>query len=306
VSCSLRDAAFAIDAPDGGLWSARSSIAKGFWPALSSGPVISIRELACRFAPAGAALRVVAGGSSNVWKQIERGKVIDQVRDRIRDPGIMRQQKTSLCGPFSILMQFARRKPIHYIQAAGQLLDTGKWTTLTGRVIEADDDLRADPPGNTKEADWIFAATMRDDPVVRDGVTSDLTPPLTPSSPGLGPETLSIKGFADAMMDVDGGASGGKDLEGLTTWSPMADWTHDVLKLKYHWETCFVSGELDALLHAQDAIDAGGVAFFLIDANLIKDGQGDDEEDMHYRKSPHAAGKPVGAMEDPVHSKDDD
>lgn len=306
MSCSLRDAAFALDGPDGSLWSARDSIAKGFWPPLTGGPGVSIRELACRFEAAGAALRVVAGGGSSAWKKIDRATVVAQVRDRIRDPGVMRQQKTSLCGPFSILMEFARRRPVRYVKAAGELLDTGKWTTLTGRVIEADEDLRDDPPGTTKQADWIFAATMRDDPVVADAVISDLTPPLTPSSPGLGPEALSIDAFADAMMDVDGGASGGKDLEGLTTWSPMADWTHDVLKLKYHWETCFVSGELDALLRAQDAIDAGGVAFFLIDKNLIKNGQDDDEEDMNFRRSRHFAGQPVASMEDSIHSKDDD
>src|SRR5262249_44233469 len=204
-------------------------------PPFTGGTGISIHELACRFAPAGAALRVVASGGSNAWKQIDRSKVVDQIRDRIRDPGVMRQEQTSLCGPFSVLMQFSRRNPVHYVKAVGELLDTGKWTTLTGRVIEADEDLRADPsPPNIKEADWILAAPMRDDPVVRNGVESDLTP-----TPGLGVEAASIKIFADAMTDVSGGAGGGKDLEGLTTWSPMADWTHDILKLKYHWETCF-------------------------------------------------------------------
>jgi hypothetical protein len=301
VNCSLRDAAFAIDGPDSVPWSARASVSKGFFPPLSGGPGISIRELACRFAPAGAALRVVAGSSSNAWKKIDRGTVVNQVRDRLRDPGIMRQLETWMCGPFSVLMEFARREPVRYVQAAGELLDTGKWTTLTGRVIEADADLRADPAGDANEADWIFAATMRDDPDVSDAIMSDLTPPPTP-----GPEALSIDIFAHAMMDVHGGSGGGEGLEGMTTWSPMADWTHDVLKLKYHWETCFVSGELDALLRGQDAIDAGGVAFFLIDKNLIKDGGDDSEEDMRFRRSRHFAGQPVAAMEDSIHSKDDE
>ena len=84
---------------------------------------------------------------------------------------------------------------VDYVKAVGQLLETGKWTTLTGRVIGADEDLRADlSPPNIKDADWIFAATMRDDPIVRAGVESDLTP-----TPGLGGEAASIKIFADAM-----------------------------------------------------------------------------------------------------------
>jgi hypothetical protein len=217
----------------------------------------------------------------------------------------MQQRATSLCGPFAVLMEFARRRPVHYIKAAGQLLDTGTWTTLTGRVIEADADLRADAPGLTAPADWIFAATMRDDPAARDGVMSDLTPPLTPVSPALGPEVVSIGIFADAMMDVDGGSSGGKDLEGLTTWSPMAGWTRDILKLEYHWETCFVYGELNALLRAQSAIDAGGVAFLMVDKNLITDGDDDNEEDMGFRRSRHNEGHPVEPPDDTTHSKDD-
>ena len=306
MSCSLRDAAFALDAPDGSLWSARTSIARGFWPPLSAGPGVSIRELACRFEAAGAALRVVAGGGSDKWKKIDRGTVVSQVRDRIRDPGVMQQRATSLCGPFAVLMEFARRKPALYVKAAGELLDTGKWTTLTGRVFKADEDLRNDPPGLTSEADWIFAATMRDDPVVTDRIRNDLRPPRTPLSPGLGPEAASIEIFANAMMDVDGGSSGGKDLQGLTTWGPMADWTHDILKLTYHWETCFVYGELNALLRAQKAIDAGGVAFLMIDKNLITDGADDDEEDMRFRRSRHSEGHPVEPPEDTTHSKDDD
>ena len=306
MSCSLRDAAFALDQPDGSLWSARESIAKGFWPPLTGGPGVSMRELACRFEAAGAALRVVAGGGPSAWKKIDRATVVAQVRDRIRDPGVMRQQKTSLCGPFAILMEFARRDAVRYVTTAGELLDTGKWTTPNGRVIEADADLRADPPGLIKAADWIFAATMRDDPGVSDSIVSDLSPPWTPASPGVGPEALSIEAFAHAMLDVDGGSSGGKDLEGLTTWTPIAEWTRDVLQLTWHWETCFVSGELDALLRAQDAIDVGGVAFLMIDKNLILDGEGDDEENMNFSRSRHRAGQPVAAVEDAIHSRDDD
>jgi hypothetical protein len=306
MACSLRDALFAIEPPEAEPYSVDDALSRGIWPPLSSGPDISVRELVCRFAPLGAALRVVFSGGPNAWKQIDRAKIVVQVRDRIRDPGILRQEETAFCGPFSILIEFARRKPLHYVKALGELLDTGKWTTLTGRAIVADENLRAGPAGGIPEADWIFAATMRDDPVVREGVINDLSPPLTPLTPGLGEESLSIHMFADAMTDVSSGSAGGKDLQGLTTWHPMADWTHDVLKLKYHWETCFISGELDALLVAQKAIDAGGVAFLMIDKNLIKNGGNDHEEEMYFRKARHEAQKPVGAMEDEVHSKDDE
>ena len=98
-------------------------------------------------------------------------------------------------------------------------------------------------------------------------------------------------------------------------WGAMADWTHDVLGLRYHWETCFVSGELDAIRRAQAAVNAGGVAFLLIDSDLIQleDGNvGEDEEDMWWRRIPHGGRGPK--VEDifppadrrPMHCRDDD
>jgi hypothetical protein len=125
------------------------------------------------------------------------------------------------------------------------------------------------PKGKLTDVDWLWAATIRDD----ENITEDV--------------------------------DDGQGLEGLTLWGAMADWTRQLLGLNSHWETCFHSGELDALLRAQDAIDAGGVAFMLIDANLIKDGGDDDEEDMRWRRAKHSARKPLGTPGDLQHSEDD-
>jgi hypothetical protein len=125
------------------------------------------------------------------------------------------------------------------------------------------------PAGSLTHVDWLYTATIRDD----ENITEDV--------------------------------DDGQGLEGLTLWGAMADWTRELLGLNSHWETCFNSGELDALLVAQDAIDAGGVAFLLIDANLIKDGKDDTEEDMHWRSAKHEARKPLGAPGNLVHSEDD-
>jgi hypothetical protein len=78
-----------------------------------------------------------------------------------------------------------------------------------------------------------------------------------------------------------------------------------VLGLTAGWKTTFISGEMDAMRWGQEAIDAGGVAFLLIDRNLLLNGGGDDEEDMHWRNRFHVAGMPLGSFGSQIHSLDD-
>lgn len=267
----VRDAAFAVDPPGPGAWSLSASVSTGIWPTLAGSLHISTREFLQRFSAAGNALRKLAAGGADVWKEIDRATVVAELRDRIRDPGIISQNPTDLCGPLAVVVEFARRDPARYVAAAAELLAKGTLTTPSGEVIEADEDLRERPvpSGAIGVVDWLLAATMRDD--------------------------------ANVFEDVDDG----QGLEGLTLWGAMSDWTHDVLNLNSHWETCFQWGELEALLMAQEAIDAGGTAFLLIDANLIKNGGDDHEEDVRFRRRDHDARKPVGSPGAWTHSKDD-
>ena len=269
MSGSLRDAVFAIDDPTVA-WSARTSAAAGFWPPLKGGPTISLREMTRRFAPSGAALRNLANGGADVWEHIDRPAVVRQVRDRLRDPGVMSQKPTDLCGPFSVVVELARRRPVEYVKWADELLTAGTLATPS-RTIEAEDDLRERPvpQGQLTDVDWLFAATIRDD--------------------------------ENVFEDVDDG----EGLEGMTLWGAMQGWTGDLLGLHPNWESCFHSGELDALMAAQSAIDAGGVAFLLIDANLLKDGGDDDEEDMYWQLASHTPRQPVGGLGSAKHSEDD-
>src|SRR5262245_14476679 len=77
---TLRDAIFAIANPSA-QWSARDSLAAGFWPPLRTAPNISMRELVTRFAGAGAALRALASGGSDVWQHVTRSGVTRNIRD---------------------------------------------------------------------------------------------------------------------------------------------------------------------------------------------------------------------------------
>lgn len=220
-----------------------------------------------------ARLRALAGGNKDVWAHIDRSQLVPQLRARLRDPGIIEQNPTGLCGPLAVVVELARRRPDAYVAAAKQLFETGV-LTATGKTITAEEDLRQEPvPGGPiQHADWLLAATMRDD--------------------------------ANLWEDVDDTGFG---LVSITLWWAMSDWTKHVLGLKYHWETCFVSGELDAIKEARDAVNVGGVAFLLIDSDLINDGSvdGEDEEEMWWRRAPHSAGQKVGDLGPKTHCRDD-
>lgn len=273
---SLRDAVYAIQS-SGKPWSARESFNLGFWPSLSNpGQAVSLLAFVARYSAAGANLRTLAAGGGDLWYHISRSQIIPQLRHRLRDPGIIQQNPTGLCGPLAIVVELARRRPAEYVRAVTELLDKGTFTTSGGRIVNAEQELRAEPivEGPIDEADWILAATMRDD--------------------------------FNVGEDVDDDAYG---IESITLWREMAAWTEHILRLGYHFQTCLISGELDAIRKAQAAVNAGGVAFLLIDGFLIKDGgQGgkDNEEDMWWRRARHETGKGGGGFWGPwTHAKDD-
>lgn len=270
---TLRDIAFALDANRPGPWTVRTSTAVPVHPVLPPGPV-SVRALGGRFGAAGAALRGVAQGQPNVWAHLHRPTIVSELSDRLRDPMIMGQGVTGLCGPFAILVELARRDPARYVTLARELLETGRMTCPTGRVIEAEEELRQEPPvAGIAEVDWMFATAMRDD--------------------------------ENIWEDVEGDANG---LESMTFWTEQRGWMQDVLALPYGgWETCFAYGETDCLQHAEAAVKAGGVAHFLIDANLLHDGGSDHEEQAWFRSSHHQA-RTAPSLFQPVkvHSEDDD
>ena len=274
MALSLRDAAFALDAAGTDPWSLRTSVGIPVYPPLPPGP-ISVKVVAGRFSPAGAALRTLASGTANAWSHLNLATIVGEISDRLRDPLIMKQQKTGLCGPFAILMELARRDPVRYVIAARELLETGALHCPGGRVITAESELRQEPltQVQTGQVDWLLGATLRDD--------------------------------ENIWEDVDDDANG---LETMTFWTEQRGWIRDVLDLSGgDWETCFWWGDVDCMKQAEAAVKAGGVAHLLIDANMLTPEPNDSEEDMWLRRSYHEAGKkPTAFPQNPTHSQDDD
>ncbi len=208
-----------------------------------------------------------------MWALLHREVIVDEVRARLRDPAIMVQSPTDFCGPLALLLEFIRRSPAEYVRAVDRLLGLG---TLIVRLrsFEAADDLRGARPvlrsPGIGEVDWMLAATLRD--------------------------------AENIIEDVDDG----EGWEALTVPGEMEQWTRDFLGLEAEYFACMVTDELEAMMLARDVVDAGGVAFLLIDKFLIKDGGTDHEEGVFWRSRPHFARMPVGPFPATVtHSRDD-
>ena len=274
MNLSTKDAAFALDAGTPGPWGLAAATAVPVYPSLPLCPV-SLRAVLVRFSAAGKALRALAAGSVSLWPHLSRATMVHEISDRLRDPLIMEQNPTGLCGPFAILVCLARDNGPRYVDMARDLIETGRYICPTGRIIEAEEELRQQPksPGAIGEVDWLLATTLRDD--------------------------------ENIWEDVDDDANG---LESMTFWGEQRGWIRDVLDLSDGgWETCFSWGEKDCMKKAEAAVEVGGVAHLLIDANLLKDGGSDNEEDMWFRSSAHSARSEPGRFPaTSTHSKDDD
>ncbi|MFO0592886.1 MAG: hypothetical protein U0441_35410 [Polyangiaceae bacterium] len=266
---SVRDVVLALDEPTP-VWSLRESLQSGMWPPPPSPRgTVSLRALMDRLSEAGQSLRKLASGTTSVWPHIDRATLVAQLRDRLRDPGVIVQNPTGLCGPIAILFELARRRPAEYVRAATELFETGQ-LTVGDVIIRAEEELRNEPmpAAPIVEADWLFAATMRDD--------------------------------ANLVDDVDGTANG---FETITLWIAMARWTRSLLGLRSHWEKCFEGGELDAIRKAQEAVDAGGVAFLLIHKHLIDDAASEEQVPLGWRRARHQRRTPVGTPSERRHCR---
>ena len=245
---NLTDARFALSGDVNG-WSLRESLA-GVWPAMvdAGTGTISTRDVMRRFSAPGRELRKLGDGGADRWPRISRATVVPQARQRLRNPASFDQEDTELCGAFVLLFEFARREPTLYVKALAELLERGTFTTKGGHVFEAEDDLRARPAASISAADWLIAATIRDE----ENVTEDV--------------------------------NDGQDMEGFTWPTEIQRWIQQILGLRAELYNVYNSDEMDAIRAAHRAIQAGGVAVLLIDNDMIKEGAGHREEAVWWRR----------------------
>ncbi len=128
-------------------------------------------EQASRSANADWALKLLKdfreqGGGSAFWTY-DRATVANQLGARVRDPTIINQAQTWLCGVTSVVRAWAQDTPVDYAWLGIQLYNLGRGRMgkgdFLGKVLQPSDALRHSAlPTDMVEADWIVLASCHE------------------------------------------------------------------------------------------------------------------------------------------------
>ena len=177
-----------------------------------------------------------------VWTNLDKKTVIADMRSRLADPFQVNQGGQPFCGPASILFELVRKQPLRYVQICRSLFETGSFQAQTRR-IDTYPRLRASRGRlQMAQADWMVLATLRD--------AENLLFSVDPSAP-----------------DII------RNLAGITKPWEMQGWIREVLGYPKATNTItYLYGEVTALQRATQIIAAGGVAFVLVTAEGLLQG----------------------------------
>lgn len=170
-----------------------------------------------------------------VWVGLDKQTIIKELRSRIANPFSVNQQSQPFCGPASIIFELIRKQPDLYVQICRHLFQIGGFHTQTNRWIYPSSRL-LNSQGNFKmpQVDWMLLSTLRE--------SENLIFPVEPDAPALV-----------------------RNLAGMTKTWEMAGWIQEILgyqKTKYL--NAYLSKDVQVLQEATQIVNAGGVAFALI------------------------------------------
>ena len=182
-----------------------------------------------------------AKSGAGAWPNLSRSAVADDLRAKLAAPETVNQGSTPMCGPAAILFALIDRDPASYVRMATELYETGRMT-MRSKTLQCSADVKqTSPGGGTSPADWMMMAAMRDE--------------------------------ANAVFDIeqDDGWLGRNLAQGISTPWEMKGWADQILRLRdIGYESCYFTGEEDALLKGRDRYDRGGVAFLMIDSAMAR------------------------------------
>ncbi len=171
-----------------------------------------------------------------VWDHLDKQQIIQDIRDRIHNPFQLQQGKQPFCGPAAVVFELIRKQPERYIDICQNLYEQGGFDGYTKRIVAAGRLCRSYGNLHMAQADWMILATLRD--------CANLLVPIHPKAPQLI-----------------------RDIGGITKPWEVSRWVKELLgynQTKSHPTP--LGNEFRALLEADRIIDAGGVAFALINA----------------------------------------
>ena len=176
-----------------------------------------------------------ASKTKGVWPNINKQELVEQIRARIKNPVLVSQDGTPLCGPAAITYELVSHYPRRYIDIVRQLYETGKFLARTYTFAPSDDFIKSAVGAGIEAVDWMVLGAIRD----------------------------SENWFFDIEPDSPKAA-------GITSPWEMRGWSWEILGYDFaNWDSTFVWGEFDALRSAQEAVNRGGVAFLMVESAML-------------------------------------
>jgi hypothetical protein len=173
---------------------------------------------------------------TGVWNHLDKQQIIADIRDRIDNPYQMQQGEQPFCGPAAVVFELIRKQPERYIDICQSLYEHGSFEGYTQRIVAAGRLCRSYGNLRMAQADWMLLATLRD--------CANLLVPIHPKAP------LLIR-----------------EIGGMTKPWEVNRWVRELLGYtvtKSHPTP--LGNEFRALQEADKIINAGGVAFGLINS----------------------------------------
>jgi hypothetical protein len=129
------------------------------------------------------------------FPKVDRFKFAFQVALRIREPKFINQDGMNLCGPNSLLIQYAKDTPVGFALLARSLYETGKGY-LDKLEIEPGPEIRGGYSEDIAEADYVLMGSLRNSAAVLlgDGIIRNIA---LLTKPGMLCEWLTKAGYSD-------------------------------------------------------------------------------------------------------------
>lgn len=185
---------------------------------------------------------------SGIWPHIGKNTLVEDIRLTVLDPLHVNQQSAPLCGPTAVVYELAVRQPHRFVQFCRQLWEQG-FLVARGKTIKASKTLKNSPDPPLSPADWILIATLRED------------------------ENLFLE-IDNDVSDLEGFTGGAAWFFEILGPSPMKTWTKHILGYdEIDSLSTFLTEEMKALSMAHNAWEKGGVAFLLINSDMLRKGE---------------------------------
>jgi len=173
--------------------------------------------------------------TSGVWTQIAKPDLIADMRLAIESPLEVSNGQQNLCGPAAIVYELVKRNPERYVALMRQLYEQGYFNAGTIDITPASQLYSIAVPSGITCADWMIMASMRDD--------------------------------ENTLFDYDPG----DDVAGISWPSDMVLWAEQILQFSnVNYTSTYTFGEADAIVAANNAYNANGCAFLLIDCWMLQ------------------------------------